>query len=124
VPVFTGDAHSAFCTTLPGLDMAGAGKNPAQLKAAYERVAAARDQLTATAPSEIKPDVVVFLDGYAALAQELSKVEYDVSKLSPDRVKSMAVATDPKYVRAANRVIAYSGQVCTAPGASTTSAAS
>jgi hypothetical protein len=84
----------------------GAEESPG---AFYKRAAEAADQLVKAAPAEIKGDVEIVAQGLKKLNEQLEKVGYDVSKLSPEATQ---FSSDPAFAAASERVTRYITDQC------------
>jgi hypothetical protein len=63
----------------------------------------------AAAPAEIKNDAKVVADGLAVAVAAVERAGWDPSRRSPDALHGL---TTPEFLASANRVEAYTSQVC------------
>lgn len=112
-PKFEGSPDSEVCRLMAAMPAGGGDKNPEQIRTSYQRLFELRDQLVKAAPDGIRHDMEVFIDGYREIDKALSAVNYDRSKLAPEKLK---IVQDPAFISAATRVGAYASQVCDSGG--------
>ncbi len=109
---FSGKDSERFCSLARGyrdrLDQLGT-TDPAQLKTLVQEAESSIKDLVPAAPSEIKGDVQVLASGASAFFQQLAKVNYDITKLSPDAISSLQ---KPEFQASTQRLGAYSEKVC------------
>ncbi len=109
---FSGKDSERFCSLARGyrdrLDQLGT-TDPAQLKTLVQEAESSIKDLVPAAPSEIKGDVQVLASGASAFFQQLAKVNYDITKLSPDAISSLQ---KPEFQASTQRLGAYAEKVC------------
>ena len=109
---FSGKGSERFCSLARGyrdkLDQLGT-TDPNQLKILAQEAEASIKDAVAAAPSEIKGDVQVVASASSSFFQQLSRVNYDITKLSPDALSSLQ---KPEFQAATQRVGAYTQKVC------------
>jgi hypothetical protein len=117
-PTFTGDAQSAFCTLLRGVDtstvLGGDPGDPTAVEAAFHRLVGLLRDAHALAPPEIAADLALVSGGIAALDGALGAVGYDFDALaaSGDSAAVVRAVNDPAFAQAGTRLSAYRTQVC------------
>lgn len=117
---FTGQGGERFCELARAyrqrLDRLGT-TDPTQLRELSTEAETAIREAQAAAPPEIKGDVQVVAAASTAFFQQLARVNYDATKLTPE---ALAVTQRPEVQASAQRLEAYSQKVC---GLSTTTTA-
>lgn len=110
-PRFKGSANSEVCQLITAIeaDSNNSDTDPASTRDFYRRLFELRGQLVSAAPAEVKADMEVFIDGYHQIDKALAAVDYDRSKVAPEK---LAIMNDPKFEAAISRVGAYATQVC------------
>ncbi len=117
-PTFTGDAQSAFCTLLRGVDtstvLGGDPGDPTAVEAAFHRLVGLLRDAHTLAPPEIAADLSLVSEGIAALDSALAAVGYDFDALAASGQSAAVVkaVNDPAFAEAGNRLSAYRTQVC------------
>lgn len=117
-PTFTGDAQSAFCALLRGVDpstvLAGDPGNPAAVETAFRRLVGVLRDARALAPPEIEADLALVSEGFEALDATLAEVAYDFDALaaSGESATVTDAVNDPAFTAAGARLGAYRTQVC------------
>ncbi len=111
---FVGDPGSRYCQLTRTYSEASKqltqrGGGPETLRQLYGE--AARDMHAAVdaAPEEIKHDAKVVADGLSVLVAAFERVGWDPARLPPDALNAIST---PEFLAAANRVDAYTSQVC------------
>ncbi len=109
---FSGAGSERFCGLARGyrdnLDRLST-TDPTQLKTLAQDAEKAIKEAVATAPAEIKGDVQVVAAASTAFFQQLGRVNYDITKLSPD---SLSGLQKPEVQASTQRVTAYTEKVC------------
>jgi hypothetical protein len=109
---FTGEGGETFCnvtrTYIQRLEKLGT-TDPTQLKPLAQEAEAAIREARAAAPAEIKGDVEVVAAASTAFFQQLARVNYDATKLTPD---ALGLTQRPEVQASAQRLEAYSQKVC------------
>ena len=106
---FSGQGSEKFCSLARGYRDRLGTTDPAQLKALVQEAESSIKDLVPAAPSEIKGDVQVLASGASAFFQQLARVNYDITKLSPDAISSLQ---KPEFQASTQRLGAYSEKVC------------
>jgi len=110
---FSGQNSAQFCNLAknyknPAASL-GSNPTPAQLKTVLTDGQTAINQAVAAAPPEIKPDVQIIADAFAAFAKELAKVDYVAANVQP---AALAPLSAPAFQMASTRFAAYLKSVC------------
>lgn len=110
---FTGAGSADYCRLARTYSDASSKLSPTNTSSDLRQLFqdAARDIKAAVgvAPAEIKDDVQIVADGFNALVNSLTPVNYDFTKLAPDLI---ARFQSQEFMAASTRVAAYSRQVC------------
>jgi len=117
---FTGQGGERFCEVARTVQQRLAKlpqANPTELRSLATETEAAIRELQAVVPPEIKGDAQVVFGASIAFFQELARVDYDATKLTPE---ALAVTQRPEVQASGQRLEAYSQKVC---GLSTTTTA-
>src|SRR5262245_52615988 len=109
---FTGQGSAEYCklarTYQEASSKVGQGATP-DLRQLFQDAARDIQAAVAVAPAEIKPDVTLVAQGFAALVTALNNANYDFTKLSPDLILRFQ---SQDFVAASTRVGAYAKNVC------------
>ena len=110
---FSGQNSAQFCSLAKTYNdrftSVGTASTPAQLRSATQDGRTAINQAVSAAPAEIKPDVQVLANAFAAMFTELERVNFDPSKVS---VAALTPLQAPEFQAATIRFQAYVHGVC------------
>ncbi|MGH9225392.1 MAG: hypothetical protein ACRD2W_16780 [Acidimicrobiales bacterium] len=83
--------------------------DPQQLRTVLNDALAAVKDAEATAPAEIKPDLVTMSRAFQTMVGSFQAAGFDVTKM---RLESLGALAAPEFVQASQRIEAYTRQHC------------
>ena len=106
---FSGSSSSTFCNQVRSLQNTTKVNPSADLKTTFQAFDSVASQVGSSAPSAIKADIVILIEGLRKLRDALAAANYDFTKVDPATLQSLQ---DPKFKASTDRVNAYVQQVC------------
>ena len=118
-PDFSGEGGSEFCTQAQHYEQELADQSidptdPESVRDSYAATLEALETMRENAPDEIRADVVILTDTFAAFVDLVGEDGFDMTKLqeNPEAMAALESLNTQEFLDASTRIAAYASEVC------------